>query len=148
MGRWLVANVLGWAEARDQLVAQMPKGALRADDFAVLEESGTLALRRHFGTDYEVREVTDFAIGVRDSWELPYGGGLLDLEAVMRGALGERDVDMSGIPADVQGEAHFFSMMQVSRLRGWNEYEVNSVVAEAEAITFGRGWKPHIASTG
>jgi hypothetical protein len=65
----------------------------------------------------------------------------------MRVALGERDVDLSEIPAAVQGETHVFSLMAVSQRCGWNETEVNRLVAKAEAMSFKRGWKPHVVSS-
>jgi hypothetical protein len=140
-----VALVLGKVELRDQLVTQMPKGPVRADDAAVVEQAGTLALKRYFGRDYELEAVTTFAAAVRDRWELPSGAGLMDLAAVMRVALGERDVDLSEIPAAVRAETHIFSVMAVSELCGWSETEVNHLVAKAETMTFKRGWTPHVA---
>ena len=50
--------VLGQRELRDQLVAQRPKGPMRAGDAAVLVQAGTLALRPYFGRDYELEAVT------------------------------------------------------------------------------------------
>jgi hypothetical protein len=148
VGCWLVALVFGPLELRSQLVAQMPEGPLLAGDAAVLQQAGTLALRRYFGRDYELEAITTFAATVRNSIKLPYGADLMDLAAVMRVALGERDVDLGEIPAEVQGEAHAYSLLTVSRLCGWSETEVNSLVAKAEATTFKRGWKPHVVSSG
>jgi hypothetical protein len=125
----------------------MPKGPLRGGDAAVLQQVGTLALKRYFGRDYELEAVTTFAATVRNSIELPYSADLMDLAAVMRVALDEQDVDLSDIPAEVQGQTHAYSLLTVSRLCGWSESEVNRLVGKAEATVFKRGWKPHLVSS-
>ncbi len=107
--------------------------------------TGPLLARSYFGQDYELEAVTTLAAAARDHWKLPFGAGAMELAAVMRVALGERDVDLSEITAAIQGEAHTFSLMTASELRGWNETEVNRLVAKAEAVAFKKSWAPHIA---
>jgi hypothetical protein len=77
MGRWLVAMVFGKRDGLRHQRVQMPKGPLRGDDAAVLEQAGTLALKRYFGRDYDLEAVTTFAAAVRDCWKLPSGAGLM-----------------------------------------------------------------------
>ncbi len=110
-GQWIVAAVLGQEEQHARLVGQL-RGPLRGDELAVLRESARLALRSHFGDGYDVRSVTAFAVGVQESWGLPSGAGVMELEAAMRAALGEPDVDLSGIKVATLMEAYFFSVMR------------------------------------
>ena len=144
-GQWIVATVLDRWELRDRLVGQL-RGPLRGDELAVLRESARLALRSHFGDGYDVRSVTAFAVGVQESWGLPSGAGVMELEAAMRAALGEPDVDLSGIKVATLMEAYFFSVMRVARLREWDERALRNLVARAEAAAVKQGWKPQRAN--
>jgi hypothetical protein len=109
--------VLGRWELRDRLVAQLAGGPLRDDELSVVDEAAKQALRGHFGDKYDVRSVAAFALRLRDSWRLPVGSDVMELEAVMRTALGEPDIDMGGITASARLEAYFFSVMQIARER-------------------------------
>jgi hypothetical protein len=77
---------------------------------------------------------------------LPSGAGVMELEAAMRAALGEPDVDLSGIRVATMMEAYFFSVMRVTRLRGWDERALRNLVARAEAAAVKQGWKPQRAN--
>ena len=113
----------------------------------MLEEAARLALHEHFGDSYDVPSVNAFAAAIQDSWSVPSGIGLMELEAVVRAALGETDVDLTGIAAPVRGDAHFFSVLLAARLNRWDPRTLNDLVSRAEAAVFGRGLKPQLAQS-
>jgi len=146
-GRWLVAVVLRRYDLRDRLVAEFQLSGSRNAELAVLEEAARLALHEHFGDSYDVPSVNAFAAAIQDSWSVPSGIGLMELEAVVRAALGETDVDLTGIAAPVRGDAHFFSVLLAARLNRWDPRTLNDLVSRAEAAVFGRGLKPQLAQS-
>jgi hypothetical protein len=145
VGNWLAAVLQGQHERRDELVTQVSEGPVRDDDLALLKAACELAVREYFGADYDVRAVTAFAAEVRRS-QGGFGLGLMEMEAVIRAALGEADVDLSGITPAESGKAGTLAVTHVFQLLEWDESAVNEIVTEAETITFRRGWKPKLAT--
>jgi hypothetical protein len=102
-------------------------------------------VRQYFGPDYDVRAVTDYVAtlraATRDNGTFPQ----LETEALIRAALGETDVDVSGISRgarlSIQGPA---AVLATDRM-GFGEAEMDQLITEAEQITFERGWHPPLA---
>jgi hypothetical protein len=114
------------------------------DEPAVIEAACELAVRRLWATGYDVRDITATVTFMREV-NLEAGKnppGQLEMEAVIRAALGETDVDTSGIrpPAkmEIQGAVAGFAMRRLSL----GQQEIDQLIDEAENITSRRGWNP------
>jgi hypothetical protein len=147
-GRWLRAMHLGQWELRDSLRLTLNNGQKTGwndDEPALVEAVLELSVRQYFGPDYDVRAVTDYVAtlraATRDNGTFPQ----LETEALIRAALGETDVDVSGISRgarlSIQGAA---AVLATDRM-GFGEAEMDQLITEAEQITFERGWRPPLA---
>ena len=147
MGDWLVAVLLRRLEVRRQLSARLNSGRPGWDDdeAAVAAAACELAMRACFGTGYDVRDVTAFAARLREASGENLGGGLMRLEALLRSALGEVDVDVTGIPLDVRVPAHVLATGGAFHQLGFGERRIRELVVEAEALVFERGGSPPLA---
>lgn len=104
-------------------------------------------VRRFFRPDYDVRGVTAALSFMRTATQArnktPHGQ--LEMEAVIRSALGETDVDLSGLTPpevlEIQGAATAYAVLKLAL----PESEVIQLVAEAERIAIERGWNPPLA---
>ena len=102
-------------------------------------------MRACFGTGYDVRDVTAFAARLREASGENLGGGLMRLEALLRSALGEVDVDVTGIPLDVRAAAHAVATGFALHRLPSGERMVRGLVVEAETRVFERGGNPPLA---
>ena len=91
-------------------------------------------MRRYFGLDYNVRDVTALASLLREivGDDLDSGVGVIEIEAVLRSALGETDVDVTGIKPAERFKVHCFAATMAVQQQGWSEREVHALIAEAE----------------
>jgi hypothetical protein len=67
------------------------------------------------------------------------------MEAVIRSALGEAEVDMTGIPRPLAYEIQMVAVGYAARMLALSEPEVVRLICEAEQIAFHHGWKPPLA---
>jgi hypothetical protein len=146
IGQWLHAILLGQRDRRDQLARRManPKSDI-ADDLAVAETACQLAVGRYFGPDCDVRAVTTFARQLREASGEDLGGGLLQTEAVIRAALGEPHIDLSGISSASRFRIHTVAVTFVSRSLRLDESAVGALLASAESDVIRLGRRPSLA---
>jgi hypothetical protein len=148
VGRWLSAGALSQQEVVEVLGKQIPSGEAGFRDDAAVAEAACLAARRYFGADYDVRTVAEFARWLRDVWVGGFRLDVMQIEAVMRAALYERDIDLGGITAAALRKAQCVAASYICKLLEMDEPAVNALFAEAEAVAIGRGWKRHLAADG
>ena len=147
-GRWLRAMYLGQWELRDSFRWTLNNGQKTGwndDEPALVEAVFELSVRQYFGPDYDVRTVTDYVATLRMATRDNGTFSQLETEALIRAALGETDVDLSGISRgkrfSIRGPA---AVLAIERM-GFGEVEVDQLITEAERITFERGWHPPLA---
>lgn len=151
MGLWLRALLLRYAEARKRLSPQLNGGNLgfNRDEAAVAQAACELAVRRLWGSDYDVRDITAAVSFMREA-DLEKGhappSGQLEMEAVIRAALGEPEVDLSGIPRPMAWGIQIVAMGYAVRVLAMAEPEVDQLLVEAERIAFERGRHPPLAA--
>lgn len=140
--------LMGQSELRDRLSSNLNGGrggGWNDDEPAVVEAACELVARRFFGASYDVRTITAFVAEMREATANNPPLDQLKAEAVIRLALGERDVDDRGITA---GQKYLIrSLVTVfgcGKLR-LKEADIDQVVTEAEKIAVERGWKPPLA---
>jgi hypothetical protein len=145
LGRWMCAALLGRRESRDEFAAQINPGksGWTGDESAVAAAACELALFRYFPPGYDLREVAEFASLVRAAYPQE-NLDLMQIEAVIRAALGEADVDVRGIPATTASKVHFMCVLGVMVRLKLDEPDLNRLVIEAEEIAFERGWHPPV----
>jgi hypothetical protein len=95
-----------------------------------------------------VGEITDTVTFMRQAsqegrGQAPYGQ--LEMEAVIRAALGETDVDLSGISRQTIFEIQLAIVGFIALKLDLGEDEIDRLIVEAEGITFKRGWHPQFA---
>ena len=98
--------------------------------------------------DYDVREITKLVSLMRQATQ--EGGsfthGQLEMEAVIRHALGEVDVDIKGINAQVAFEVQCGVTAVVAWRLGLTESQLDELPTKAEQTAFARGWNPPLAA--
>jgi hypothetical protein len=150
VGLFLLAAYTGQVEERRRLGDRLDGGrkGWNLDEPAVVQAACELAVRRFFGTGYDVRQVTNEVTYLREA-RLAQGRtseGQLEMEAVIRSALGEADVDVSGIPRSVvfqiQLEIAGFAGLRMSM----SDQAFGELVAEGEQVAFARGFSPPLAN--
>ena len=110
MGLWLYALLTGDAERRRRLSGQLNGGRIgfNRDEAGVVQAACELAVRQFWGSGYDVRDITEAVTFMRKANQArgrtPYGQ--LEMETVIRAALGETDVDTAGILRPMAFEIH------------------------------------------
>jgi len=150
VGLWLRATLMRESEVRRQLTRELNGGkrGWNYDEPAVVEAACELMVRRFFGTSYDVREITAAVSFLRtaDQAKDKTPHGQLEMEAVIRSALGETDVDISGIIPPVLMEIRGAAAAYCSFKLALPESDIVQMIAEAERMAFERGWNPPLAS--
>jgi hypothetical protein len=150
MGLWLRALLLRDAEVRRRLSAQLNGGKLgfNRDEAGVVQAACELAVRQRWVAEYDVRDITDAVSFMREAnlakGKTPYGQ--LEMEAVIRSALGEAHVDTNGIPRPLAFEIQIAATGYVAANLSWQAPEIDRLLVEAEDVAFGRGWDPPLAA--
>lgn len=147
IGQLMLAALLGDTGRATFLLDQM-NGPAGGPESAFWLAASELAARRYFGTDYDVRDVTALAAEARkhaamSNLEL---FSILEIEAVYRSALGEGNIDLSGIKLVGLDKIRNSMAALVILKQGWPESEIRDLVIQAEQITFERGWHPPLAA--
>jgi hypothetical protein len=150
VGQWLRAGVLGDLAARRALSRRLNGGSdgWNDDEPAVVEIACESAVRRFFGSDPDVREITAFVSDLRDRVKgsvTPISQ--LEAEAVIRSALGEDDVDISDLRRVTLFNVRSIVTVRICLRLGLGDKEVNQLIADAERTAFERGWKPPLADS-
>jgi hypothetical protein len=149
VGQFFRAITTGETALRKKLSAKLGGGkpGWNYDEPAVIETACQLAVRRLWGTDYDVRDITAAVTFMRQADQA--GGrtppGQLEMEAIIRGALGEPDVDTSGIIPPIIFEVEIAVTGYAIRKLSLSQTEIDRLIVEAENIAFERGWNPPLA---
>lgn len=147
VGMWLRAAFLLQSESRNRLASKLNGGkdGWNYDEPAVVEAACELAVRRYFPADPDIREITAMA---RDMYaaskRLP---GVLEVEAVIRAALGEPGISVDDIkPPELMGIRGAVVGYLIINLKA--DIAVDQLIIEAEDVAFSRGWLPPLATEG
>jgi hypothetical protein len=146
MGMWLRALMLRDAETRKWLSGQLNGGKLgfNRDEAAVVQAACELVVRRLWGSDYDVGDITAAVSFMREAdlekGKTPYGQ--LEIEAVIRAALGETEIDLSGMPRPLVFEIQIACSGYAVLVLKLAEPDVTQLLVAAERIAFERGWNP------
>jgi hypothetical protein len=150
MGLWLRALLLREADVRKRLSAQLAGGKVgfNRDEAGVVQAACELAVRRLWGAEYDVRDITAAVSFVREAdiekGKTPYGQ--LEMEAVIRSALGEANVDTSGIPRPLAYEIQIVATGYAAAKLSLLEPDVNELISRADQVAFDRGWNPPLVA--
>jgi hypothetical protein len=148
-GQWLRAAIARDDTLRDQLVHQLDGGAnaWNRDVAGFMQAACDLAARRYFGPGYDVSAVTELVSFLRQA--SGDGGitshGQLEMETVIRHALGETGVDVKGINARVAFEIQAGVTAFIAWKLELTEPQVDDLITEAEQLAAARGWNPPLA---
>jgi hypothetical protein len=147
-GKWLLAGLLDHRDERDRLAPELkgPRPGL-LDDFSVVETACEIAVRRYFTADYDIRDVTKLAELVRTAWDSDLQLNLMEVEAVIRAALGEHDVDLSGISKGAKLRVELLAAAGVVRWLSLDEPTARKLVVDAEGLAVARGHHPRPVSS-
>lgn len=148
VGLWLRAVLLRQEELGYRLASKLNGGRQTGwndDEPAVVQAACELGVGRLFGTSYDVRAVTAFVGKLREATDNDPKYDQLKTEAVIRLALGDRDVDTTGITAVEKYGIHSAALAGARAKLGLSEAEVNQLVTDAEKIAAERGFNPPLA---
>lgn len=149
VGQYLRALTTGDAMLWRQLSAKLGGGkpGWNYDEPAVIEAACELTVRRLWGTNYDLRDITAAVTFMRAADQS--GGrtppGQLEMEAIIRAALGETDVDTSGIIPPTTFEVHIAVTGYAMRKLDLSQAEIDQIIVDAENRAFERGWNPPLA---
>jgi hypothetical protein len=147
VGQHLLASWLGDRDRERDLIRYLD-GDSGGPESAFWLAAAELAARRCFGSEYHVRAVTRLAAEARDlavAHDLAVFP-LLEIEAVYRSALGEDNIDLSGIKPVNLDKIRGGLVAMIAVRQGWPESEVRDLIIEAERITFDCGWQLPLAA--
>ncbi len=150
VGLWLRGLMLRDPEIWRPLSPRLNGGKLGfpREEASVVHAACELAVREYWGKDYDVRDITAIVMFIREAdlanGKTPYRQ--LEMEAVIRSALGETDVDMSGIPRTAVFEIQIVMAGFIAVKLSWSEPKINELIIEAEQAAFSRGWHPPVAT--
>jgi hypothetical protein len=139
--------LLGQRELRERLQSTLNGGRRTGwndDEPAVVEAACELAARRFFGASYDVRTVTAFVWEMREATANDPPLDQLKAEAVIRLALGDKEVDTEGITPGQKYLIRCQATTYASAKLGLGEAEIDQMITDAEKIAVERGWDPPI----
>jgi len=148
VGRWLWATMRKDRELADRFGSLLNDGqpGWNLDEPSVVQAAAELIARRLFRADYDVREVTAIVADMRARLQkVSTPPGQLEMEAVVRAALGETDVALDGIRPSVRLRIQLAIIGKALYELALGESDIDQLVADAERIAFERGWSPSLA---
>ena len=149
MGRVLIARPLGRQEelAAFAAASAADPSAWTDDDDAVARAACELAVRQYFRPGYTAADVTEVAAWLRDVTDTGLTSDLPAVEALIREALGESGVDVTGVTPATRVFVHIVLFEAIARehLRG-DERLVTEMMSRAERNAWHRGWNPRRAA--
>lgn len=141
IGQHALAALVGDTE-RERYLINYLDGPSGGPESAFWLAAAELVARRYFGSDYDVRAVTALAAEARKISTMGNTEvfSLLEIEAVYRSALGEDNVDLSGIKLVGLDKIRNSMVVLVILKQAWPESDIRDLFVQAEQITFERGW--------
>lgn len=150
VGLWLRGLMLRDPEIWRPLSPRLNGGKLGypREEASVVQAACELTASEYWGADYDVRDITTTVTFIREAdlanGKTPYRQ--LEMEAVVRSALGETEVDMTGIPRPAAFEIQIVIAGFIAVKLTWAEPKINGLIVEAEQVAFSRGCHPPLAT--
>ncbi|GIJ21273.1 hypothetical protein [Micromonospora lutea] len=119
-------------DAADTVAAEIGQHGLRGS-LGVIGAAFAVAVHRHFGTDATPTDVAAFVASARAEYEQGDTLSALDVEGVIRAALGEPEL-VDNIPAETVLGAEIFVLGQILLEANMSAAELDEFVAEAEDL--------------
>lgn len=148
VGQWLMAALLNQQAERKRLALKLfngDKGSWNYDEPAVVIIISEWAVRRLFPQPVDVREITSFVMKMRSMIHNTEPPDQLKTEALIRYALGDRNVDISGIKPDEMFGILGVVLGSVVHKLGITQEEIRKMIIDGENTAFDQGWKPPLA---
>jgi hypothetical protein len=143
-----LAGLLNQPAERNRLALNLfngDKGSWNYDEPAVVIIVSERAIPRLFSRPVDVREVTAFVMKMRSMIHSTEPPDQLKTEALIRYALGDRDVDISGIKPREMFDILGVVLVSIVHKLQIAEEEVRKMVLDGENAAFDQGWKPSLA---
>ena len=140
----MLAALLGQREERDRR-SRLLNGGVNGwnnDEPAVVEIICEIEARRYFRSHADVRAITAFVAELRAKIHSVAPPGRLETEALVRLALGDPDVVISGIKRLDVFAIQVAIAGQLSRSLDLSESEIVQLIVQAEQLAVERGWHP------
>jgi hypothetical protein len=149
VGQWLLVALLGLVdELRDRIHQRLNGGQpgwRSFDEAAVVEAASELAAHRLLPSGADQPRITAMTAEMRSKMHANYLLGPIAMVEVMRAALGQRDVDSKNMGNNSIFTA-YDGIVGYSYLKlRMDEASLAQLIGDAEAISFGRRWKPPLA---
>jgi hypothetical protein len=149
VGQFLCSAFAGEDERTTFLIRHLNAGkrGFNLDEAAFMEAACELVARQFFGSDYDVRDVSSLVSEIQVTPGDPSGQtpDHLKMESVVRAALGEADVDLTGITPYERMLVHQTLIAFITLKYHWSGRQMLELVIEAEQVTGARGWNPPLA---
>jgi hypothetical protein len=147
VGRFLRAALLDQREERSRLERRLNggKSGWNDDEPAVFRAASELMVRRYFLRDVDVREITKFVSDIRAKIHSATPPDQLEAEAVIRAALGEKDIVTDDIRPAEEFNINGLIVGQITRKLRFSEADIDELIADSERIAFEQGWNPPLA---
>jgi hypothetical protein len=143
IGRWLLAVILRQPDG-DVLQRQINDGrpGWNHDEPAVVEAASELAARLLFDCSFDVRDVTKLASSLHDSQKAQAPPGVLEIEAIVRYALGESYLLVNDISPSVLLKVRTWIIAWAFLELGMGVADLEKLVRHAEQQAIERGFRP------
>jgi hypothetical protein len=146
VGQWLLVALLGVDdELRDRLHRRLNGGQpgwKSFDEASVVEAAGELAAHRLLPSGADRSRITAMAADMRSKMHATDMLGPTVMVEVMRAALGHQDVDFKNMSNNSIFTAYGGIVGYAYFKLGMDEAGLAQLIADAETISFDRGWKP------
>jgi hypothetical protein len=144
VGQWMLAGLLDHREEGTRR-GKLLNGGVNGwnyDEPAVVEIICEIEARRYFSGHTDIRAITAFVAELRAEIHSVTPPGHLEMEALVRLALGDPDVDIHGIKHLDIFVTQGVVAGKLSRKLGLSEAEIVQLIVQAEQLAFERGWHP------
>jgi hypothetical protein len=148
VGRWMLAVLLHQRESELRLGRMLNggKSGWNKDEPAVIEIACEFAVRRYFKSSINIDEIAAFVADMRGRVRSTSPPGQSETEALIRLALGDRDIAVPQVSASEIFLIHGTVVGQVVYRLQLTQAETRRLVERAERQAFKRGWNPPLYS--
>ena len=146
-GLFIRASLLNQEKEKQRLIGRLNGGkpGWNDDEPAVFQAAFELALQVMFPAGADVRDITHFVADLRSRLSQGSAPGQLEAEALMRRAMGDSDVVISGISRMDAFKIYSGVTHKIVFDLHLSEPDVNRLVVDAEKLAFDRGRQPPLA---
>ena len=148
VGQWLLAGLLNQVEEREKLGRMLNggKSGWNYDEPAVVEIACQLAARHYFGNGINVYVISAFVTELRGRIHSTTPPDQEKTEALLRHALGDRDVAVSHIAHLDMFYSQGAIFGQIVHKLGLKPTEIKELIIQAELQAFEQGWNPPVSA--